>query len=181
MNLITGLRREAKLMRRDRAVITWVLVVFVLAVYAVWAGMAEVKLQRESIAWLQEQDSIARDQALQKQSDYGGVAYYSFHLTYDAPSYLAFAAMGLRDETAWKHRIRMLALEGQIYERDAGNPVFALVGRLDFAFLMAVIWPLVLIMLMHDLKSSERIAGRYNLLVSTVCAAKCPLGVSGFA
>ena len=34
-----------------------------------------------------------------------------------------------------KHRIRALALEGQIYERDTGNPVLALTGRFDFAFL----------------------------------------------
>lgn len=167
MNLMANMRRESTLMLRDRAVIAWAGVIFLLAVYAVWVGMAEVKQQRESITWLLQQDKLERDAALTHQSDYGGVAYYSFHLTYDEPSNLAFAAMGLRDETAWKHRVRMLALEGQIYERDAGNPVFALIGRLDFAFLMAVVWPLALIMLLHDLKSSERVAGRYNLLVAT--------------
>lgn len=167
MNLIDNLQRELTLMLRDRAVVAWAMVILLLTVYAVWSGMAEVKHQRDSINWLLEQDQIERGLALEKQTDYGGVAYYSFHLTYDAPSDFAFAAMGLRDETAWKHRIRMLALEGQIYERDAGNPVFALIGRLDFAFLMAIIWPLALIMLVHDLKSNERIAGRFNLLEAT--------------
>lgn len=39
--------------------------------------------------------------------------------------------MGQRDVQPWKHRIRLLALESQIYERDVGNPSIALVGRFD--------------------------------------------------
>ena len=69
--------------------------------------------------------------------------------------------------SAWKHRVRMLALEGQIHERDAGHPVLALIGRFDFAFLVAFVLPLVLIVLLHDLRASERVAGRHDLLVAT--------------
>jgi len=31
----------------------------------------------------------------------------------------------------------MLALEGQIYESDSGNPELSLIGKLDFAFVAA--------------------------------------------
>jgi len=61
----------------------------------------------------------------------------------------------------------MLALEGQIHERDAGHPVLALTGRFDFAFLAAFVLPLVLVVLLHDLRASERVAGRHDLLVAT--------------
>ena len=64
----------------------------------------------------------------------------------------------------------MLALEGQIYERDVGNPSVALIGRFDFAFLAAFILPLVLIMLLYDLRTSEKTAGRHDLLEATVGA-----------
>jgi ABC-2 type transport system permease protein len=68
----------------------------------------------------------------------------------------------------------MLALEGQIHERDAGHPVLALIGRFDFAFLAAFILPLVLIVLLHDLRSRERVAWRHELLVATSANANHP-------
>jgi len=76
--------------------------------------------------------------------------------------------MGQRDAQPWKHRIRMLALEGQIYERDVGNPSIALIGRFDFAFFTAFIIPLMLIMLLYDLKTSEKTAGRHDLLEASI-------------
>ena len=163
----TAIRREAAFLARDRSVLAWWLVVLCLSVLAVSAGWAEVRQQNTTIARLVEADRADRAAVLTTQSDWGGAAYYSFHLTYDAPSDFAFAALGRRDDAAWKHRVRMLALEGQIHERDAGHPVLALVGRFDFAFLAAFVLPLVLIVLLHDLRASERVAGRHDLLVAT--------------
>jgi ABC-2 type transport system permease protein len=61
----------------------------------------------------------------------------------------------------------MLALEGQIYEHDAGNPELALTGRFDFAFFAAFVLPLILAVLLHDLQAGDRSAGRHALLVAT--------------
>ena len=160
-------RREAGFLARDRAVWAWWLVVLALSVLAVVAGLSEVQQQRTTITRLVEADRSDRSAVLQAQKDWGGAAYYSFHLTASPPSDFAFAALGRRDDDAWKHRVRMLALEGQIHERDAGHPVLALVGRFDFAFLAAFVLPLVLIVLLHDLRASERVAGRHDLLVAT--------------
>lgn len=159
--------RELRLLARDRAVwLAWLLVL-ALSVLAVTSGLAEVERQRNTIARLVEADRLDRQAVQQSQKDWGGAAYYSFHLTVDPPSDFAFAALGRRDDLAWKHRIRMLALEGQIHEHDAGPPDAALVGRFDFAFLAAVVLPLVLIVLLHDLQAGERAAGRHGLLVAT--------------
>jgi ABC-2 type transport system permease protein len=166
-----SIRREAGLMARDRAVWAWWLVVLCLSALAVTAGLAEVGQQKATIARLLEADRSDRAAVLQSQSHWGGAAYSSFHLTFDPPSDFAFAALGRRDDTAWKHRVRMLALEGQIHERDAGNPVLALTGRFDFAFLAAFVLPLVLIVLLHDLRAGERAAGRHDLLVATAAHA----------
>ena len=163
----SDLRREAALLARDRAVWAWWAVVLVLAVLAVGAGHVEVAQQRATLARLVEADRADREAVQRQQKDWGGAAYATFHLTADPPSDFAFAALGRRDDVAWKHRIRMLALEGQIHERDAGHPVLALVGRLDFAFLAAFVLPLVLIVLLHDLRAAERVAGRHDLLVAT--------------
>ena len=142
-------------------------IVFLLSVFAIWSGISETRFQLSTIERLQEKDTIDRESVLAKQKDYGSAAYYSFHLTYSAPSAIAFAAMGQRDIYPWKHRIRMLAIEGQIYETDADNPELSFLGRFDFAFLISVLLPLFVILLLHDLRSAEREAGRYDLLITT--------------
>ena len=106
---------------------------FLLSSVSIYFGIQEVERQHATIERLLHADAEERDTNLNKVKSWGSAAYYSFHLSYDAPSNFAFAAMGQRDSQAWKHRIRMLALEGQIYERDVGNPVIALIGRFDFA------------------------------------------------
>ena len=161
------LRREARFVARERAVWAWWAVALLLAALAAGSGLHEVAQQRATVARLLEADRQDRVAAQQAAQDWGSAAYYSFHVTHDPPSDFAFAALGRRDDTAWKHRIRMLALEGQIHERDAGHPVLALTGRFDFAFFAAFVLPLVLIVLLHGLRASEHLAGRHDLLVAT--------------
>ncbi len=167
MSYLAAIRRETKFMLRDKAMLALAVVVLVLSAYAVVSGLEEVEEQRATIEQLIEADQADRRAAQAKQDSWGGAAYYSFHLTYAPPSDFAFAALGQRDVMPWKHRVRMLALEGQIHESDPANPVFALIGRLDFAFLLAFVLPLVLIVLLHDLRAGERVAGRYELLCAS--------------
>jgi ABC-2 type transport system permease protein len=169
-----ALRREAIFLVRDRSALAWVLVVLGLSILAVSTGCYEVDRQQSTIARLIEADRAERTTVLETRKNWLAV-YYSFHLTYDPPSEFAFAALGRRDDTAWKHRVRMLALEGQIHERDAGHPVLALVGRFDFAFFAAFVLPLVLIVLLHDQRAGERVAGRHDLLVATAAGGSVQL------
>ncbi len=156
--------RELRFMLRDKAVWVWLILAFLFSSVAVTLGMNEINQQRAEISELIELDQSEREVVLGEQSDWGSAAYYTFHLTYDAPSDFAFAAIGQRDVSPWKHRIRMLALEGQIYETDANNPDFALIGRFDFAFIATLIGPLLVILLLFDLRSGEHTAGRLRLI-----------------
>lgn len=167
MSVSTAFLCELTFTFRDRTLWFWMTLIICLASVSIGFGLVEVKRQQATLQNLTVADQQDRLAVAQKFTDWGGAAYYSFHLTYDSPSDFAFAAMGQRDEQSWKHRIRMLALEGQIYERDAGNPSVALIGRLDFSFFAAFIFPLILIMLLYDLRASEFTAGRYNLLEAT--------------
>ena len=168
MNILNAFTTEAKFAVHDRSVVIWVLMMLSLSFVSVFFGLTEVNRQHSEIHSLLESDQQDRAASAKKLKSWGSAAYYSFHLTYDAPSTFAFAALGQRDLQPWKHRIRMLALEGQIYERDVGNPVIELIGRFDFAFLATFILPLVIIILLYDLRASERTSGRYELLESTV-------------
>lgn len=167
MILLSNISREVKFLSKQRYLLYLFGAVFLLSVFAVWSGINESNNQLNTIERLQEKDNIEQQSVIGKHSDYGMLAYYNFHLTYSLPSDLAFAAIGQRDVLPWKHRIRMLAIEGQIYETDAGNPELSFLGRFDFAFIVSVLLPLFIIILLHDLRSSEREAGRYDLLVIT--------------
>jgi len=170
MRLLNSLFREFNFIRHDRSVMITLILVFCLSLVSVIGGLFEVERQQESIEQLIIADNQDRLSILSEQEDWGGAAYYSFHLTYDPPTPFAFAALGQRDSQPWKHRIRMLALEGQIYERDANNPVVALIGRFDFSFFSAIVLPFIIIILLHDLRSGERREGRYHLLLTTTGA-----------
>ena len=164
--------RELRFMLRDKAVWVWLALAFIFSLAAVTLGMNEISQQRAEIAKLKKLDEIERSVVLGEQSDWGSAAYYTFHITYDPPSDFAFAAIGQRDVSPWKHRIRMLALEGQIYETDSNNPDFALIGRFDFAFVASLIAPLLVILLLFDMRSSEQAAGRLRLLEANAANVK---------
>lgn len=172
MKVLPNISREARFLFRQKYVLGIMAIVAALSVFAVWSGISETQSQLSTIERLKEKDKIDRDSVIAHQSDYGMVAYYSFNLTYSEPSSLAFAAVGQRDVYPWKHRIRMLALEGQIYETDADNPELSFLGRFDFAFIVSILLPLFVILLLHDLRASEREAGRYDLLITTAVKQK---------
>ena len=164
---MNGVLREWRFLLRDRGAVLWIALAFLLSLAATGFGIAEVREQRATIAHLLEEDAEDRANALAGQEDWGGAAYGAFHLTYAPPSAFAFAALGQRDTAPWLHRLRMLSLEGQIHEADTKNADFGLIGRFDFAFLAAAVAPLLLILLLHDLRAGERAAGRHDLLVAT--------------
>ena len=99
-----------------------------------------------------------------KDGDPGNAAYYTAHATWDAPSSLAFAALGQRDVAPYVLRVRVLALEGQIHESENYNAELALPGRFDWASVLTYLAPLFMIVVLHDLVSGEREAGRDVLL-----------------
>lgn len=165
-------KREWRFMTRQRYVLALLVCAFALSAFSVVTGLSEVEQQRQTIERLKAADQTDRAEAQEKYSDPGSLAYYSFHLTYSEPSSLAFAALGERDIYPWKHRVRMLALEGQIYESDSQNPELAQAGKMDFLFVLSALSPLFIILLFHDLYASERANGRHDFLLSNASSQK---------
>ena len=165
--MLDELRRELEFAWGE-SVFRWVML-FALAfsAFSVLVGVDETTHQQELLDSLLSTSMEDQDWVLDGKTDVGDIAYNVIHLTYDPPSSLAFAALGLRDELPWKHRLRMLALEGQIHETDGGNPELSALGQLDFAYLVSVLLPLFVIGLLFDLDARERRAGRYELLCAT--------------
>jgi ABC-2 type transport system permease protein len=158
---------ELRLLLRQRLSAAALALLALLTIAALAAGIAEVSRQRAAIAAIpaaQAEDIAAVVDYVDRTKDAGSAAYYSFHPTWDAPSPLAFAALGMRDVSPHILRVRALGLEAQIYDGDTFNPELALPGRFDFAFVLVFLAPLFVIALFHDLVSGEREAGRARTL-----------------
>ena len=161
--------QEAALFLRQKLALPALLLMAILSVASVWAGMTEISRQKDIIARIQPQqaaDVAAIAKWVSKDGDAGNAAYYTFHATWDNPSPLAFAAIGQRDVAPFILRVRALGLEAQLYESENYNAELALPGRFDWAFVLTYLAPLFVIILLHDLKSGEREAGRFNLLAA---------------
>lgn len=160
---------ELRLFLRSRLAVAALLFLALLAAASVAAGIAEVRRQHQVIARIASQqaaDVAAIARWVDKIKDPGSAAYYTFHPTWDAPSPLAFAALGMRDVSPFILRVRALGLEAQLYDGESFNPELALPGRFDFAFVLVYLAPLFAIALFHDLLSGEREAGRLRILQS---------------
>jgi ABC-2 type transport system permease protein len=158
---------ELRFALRERAVMATLIFAVFVSTWAVYTGHIEVEaLEAERASLITAAEEDAR-YVISQQADAGSAAYYVFHLTHQPLAPVAFAALGTRGDLPWQHRIRMLALEGQIYEADTGNPELSRLGRLDFAFFAAMLLPLLVILLLYDLDARERREGRLELLQAT--------------
>jgi ABC-2 type transport system permease protein len=162
--------REARFIASNRTTrLTWLALAFICSL-ALILGHLEIQRQLETIERTRSQDQVELVQALASAPDYGGAAYAAFSLTWNSPADAAFLAIGQRDLAPWMLRIRALALEGQIHEADNFNPELSLAGRFDYAFVIAFILPLFVIVLLYDVYSAERDAGRVAMLTATAAS-----------
>lgn len=165
---MTRLRYELRVLLRSRVSAAALFLLLTLSIVAVGAGLAASARQNaviDRVAAAQDRDRAAVVEQYGKPGGEAGyAAYYTFHLTSDRPSRLAFAAMGQRDIQPYVLRVRLLGLQAQLYETETFNPELALPGPFDFAFVLIYLAPLAVIVLMHDLVSGEREAGRLRVL-----------------
>ena len=160
---------EIRLLLRSPAAVAALALLGMLALASVVSGLQRIESQREAIARiaaLHVEDLAAVAAGHGDSTDAGRAAYYSFHPTWNPPSPLAFAAVGMRDVAPYILRVRALGLEAQIHDGDTFNPELALLGRFDFAFLLTFLLPLFVIALLHDIRSAEIEGGRERMLRS---------------
>lgn len=158
--------RELSFLLRERTVIIAIAILALMSILATAVGVLRVDSQASDITQMIAADEADRKLSQAAITDYGDLGYYSFYVTYDPPAPLAFAAMGQRDTAPYLKRIRLLALEGQIYQGESPNPLLAQIGSLDLSFIAAYLLPLIIIVLLYDLKANESAAGRLVYLQS---------------
>lgn len=96
----------------------------------------------------------------------GDQLYYLFFHTVREPSAWAALAIGQRDVQPFNVKIRMLALQGQLYDAELSSPLLASLGNFDLAFVFVVLVPLLVIALTFNVWSAETEAGTWDLVRS---------------
>ena len=167
MSLIRNIQREARFVGANRTTLAACLALAIMCLLAIVLGQAEISRQNDTLERTLSQSRVELGEVFDAATDYGGAAYSGFSLTYNAPAEAAFLAIGQRDLSPWMLRIRALALEGQIHESDNFNPELSLAGRFDYAFVIAFVLPLFIIVLLYDVYAAERDAGRVAMLTAT--------------
>jgi ABC-2 type transport system permease protein len=99
--------------------------------------------------------------------DTGDALYHLPWFTAHVPGPLAPLALGLREVQPYQLRVRMLTLEGQLYESELTNPATLATGSFDLTFVLVFLYPLVLIALLHNLVSADREGGTWTLLLAS--------------
>jgi ABC-2 type transport system permease protein len=154
---------------RGRAVPLGVAAILLAGVCALWHGRIVIDRQRTALAdapRLQQEEHRRILGPLEPAAIAGDQLYYLAFHTVREPSAWAPLAVGQRDVHAFNLKVRILALHGQLYDMDLGNPLLAALGQFDLAFVLVVLAPLLVIALTFGAYSDEVAHGTWILVRS---------------
>lgn len=165
------MKHEIILLLKQRSILLLLFISLVLTSLSLLNGWQNISHFQEQISHAQQEDSLQKkhqlsEYAIHDKIDAGEVGYYVFHYVYQHPSEWSFIALGNRLVTPYVQRIRLLGLQGQLYDGESHHPEYVMLGAFDFTFWLVFFSPLLCIALMHDLKASEFQAQRLQFLTS---------------
>ncbi|MDX2031239.1 MAG: DUF3526 domain-containing protein [Blastocatellia bacterium] len=168
MNPTRLLQLEIKNFLAGRAVVAGLVVIFLAGLYAVEHGRRTIAAQRQALAAMPQlqREHLDKTLALHAAPDPANAIYYLNFFTAHEPSRYAPLSIGLRDVNPFNLKIRLLTLEGQLYDGDISNPATLSLGNFDLAFLLVFLYPLLLIAFTHNALSTEQELGTWNLICS---------------
>jgi ABC-2 type transport system permease protein len=158
---------EWKNLFASRALALGHVLVFLLGAYGLYCGKSVIARQREV---LRESPELHRERldyllaTTDGSSPAGGLLFYLPLHTRNVPSAWAAFSLGQRDVSSFNVKVRLLTLEGQLYDSELTNPASAALGHFDAAFVLLFFLPLLVIASTHDLVSGERELGIWGLV-----------------
>lgn len=167
------MKHELILLLKQRSMVLLVLLSLILTSLSLQNGWQNISHIRTQILHAQQEESLRKQDYLHSNQhddtlDAGEIGYYLFHNVYHAPTEWSFIALGNRLVTPYVQRIRLLGLQGQLYDGESHHPEYVMLGSFDYAFWLVFFSPLLCIALMHDLRASEQQAQRLLFLNSLV-------------
>ncbi len=160
------IRLEIARVIRSGGILVAAAVLLGLGIHASWQGNRDL---REAAAAAETAETAYRDQLAHLLSRYspeteaGELLYYLTLPASQPPTRLSALASGRTEVETANLRVRLLALEGQLYEQETLNPRLAAEGRIDPTFVLLVLLPLFIIAITYDIVSGEREHGTWGM------------------
>lgn len=163
---------EWKKFSRNPGLIIGFIVIFLFGIYGIYYGNNIIVKQRDNIASIKDIENNYIQTLIHQNPDVsiGHEIYYPFFYSYNYPQPWAPFSIGQRDVLNYNIKMKVLALEGQIYDNELVNPMSLQVGNLDLAFVFIYLLPLLIIALGFNLISEERENGIWNMLRIQRCS-----------
>ena len=165
------MKHELTLLLKQRSMRVLLCLSLLLTGFSLFNGWQNIRHIHAQITQAQQEETLRKQDYLSHHQhdgtlDAGELGYYQFHNIYYVPAEWSFIALGNRLVTPYIQRIRLLGLQGQLYDGESHHPEYVMLGTFDYAFLLVFFAPLLCIALMHDLKASEQQAQRLLFLQS---------------
>jgi ABC-2 type transport system permease protein len=159
---------ESKQFLRNRITLLGFGILLLLGIYAIYHGHNVIQQQKTTIAKLDavQQEQLEENIEHHEDHEIGTLCYYQFYYTSNEPTNWAAFSIGQRDVNPYTLKVRMLAVEGQLYDTELSNPVSLVTGNLDLSFVFIFLLPLLIITLTFNLLSGEEESGIWRLVAS---------------
>lgn len=149
----------------------WVLILLclIIGLYSLYYGNSEIQRQKKNLAeieQIQQQTINELKHTFPDNNPAGDIPYYFPLYVVNKPHPLAALSIGQRDVNPYYLKLRLLALEGQLYDSDTINPYKVFNGNFDFSFLVVFVIPLLVIAFSFNVYSEEKEQGTLALLLS---------------
>jgi len=155
--------------KAEKGLVIFSILMILAGAYGIFTGHAEIQKQNAQISNLSTlyTDNVRE---LKKQfpadADAGDVAYYHSYFAKHLPDGWASLSVGQRDVNPSYLKIRLLALQGQLYNSENTNPNQLAVGSFDLAFVFVFLLPLFIIAISFNLLSADKENGTLTMVLS---------------
>jgi len=137
--------------------------------YGIYSGTAEISRQRDKLAQL---DGIYQDNISEMKTKYpgdadaGDIGYYHSAFSKNNPDNWAALSVGQRDANPSYLKIRLLAVQNQLYSSENTNPDKLATGSFDLSFVFVFLMPLFIIATGFNIFSAEKEQGTLSIMLS---------------
>ncbi len=155
--------------KTEKSIVAFCLLMLLCGFYGIFSGNHEIKKQRNKIDGLEQiyKNNIAEmAEKFPDSADAGDIGYYHSAFAINHPDNWAALAIGQRDVSPAYLKIRLLAVQNQLYNSENTNPLKLATGSFDLSFVMVFLLPLFIIAISFNLLSAEKEQGTLRLLLA---------------
>ncbi|MCE7042409.1 DUF3526 domain-containing protein [Dyadobacter sp. CY312] len=165
---------EAKNFLLGKTVLIGAISLVLFGIYGFYHGSQVIERQQKTISSVPEVHKSHLDVVVEhgKGKTAGSTAYYPFFYTTNPASPWAKFSIGQRDINPFSLKVKMLAIEGQLYDSELTNPLTLLVGNLDASFVFIFLFPLLIIAFTYNTISEEQENGVWKIVRTTTESIK---------